>query len=93
MVRKKYCLVHRLVANAFIPNPENKRCINHKDGNKKNNNINNLEWVSYSENMKHAYRTGLAIPPQTWLGKFGKSHPMSKPINQYTLQGKNYKII
>jgi len=51
--------VHRLVGLAFIPNPENKRVINHKDGNKLNNNIDNLEWATDSENLQHAYNTGL----------------------------------
>ena len=55
--RKKF-KVHRLVAIAFIPNKYNKPLINHKDGNKKNNNIDNLEWVTHSENVKHAYDNG-----------------------------------
>lgn len=58
---KKY-LVHRLVAERYIPNPNNLPCINHKDGNKLNNNVDNLEWCSYSENNAHALKNGLRKP-------------------------------
>lgn len=58
--KRKY--IHRLVAQAFIPNQKNYPCVNHKDGDKSNNKSENLEWCSYSENNKHAFRTNLRKP-------------------------------
>lgn len=57
--------VHRLVAETFLPNPDNKRTVNHIDGDKSNNHISNLEWNTMSENISHAYRTGLKRRPDT----------------------------
>lgn len=57
--KRKVVLVHRLVANAFIPNRESGMEINHLDGDKTNNTVENLEWVTTSENVLHAYATGL----------------------------------
>ena len=51
--------VHRIVAKSFLKTSKNKLVVNHKDGNKQNNNISNLEWVTSSENQKHAYQNNL----------------------------------
>ena len=65
MNNKAYCRkVHRLVIEAFTPNPDNLPCINHIDCNKLNNHIDNLEWCTYQANMQHAVRTGLTHPHQ-----------------------------
>jgi len=52
-------LLHRAVAETFIPNPKNKKTVNHIDGDKTNNHVSNLEWSTSSENMQHAFSTGL----------------------------------
>lgn len=74
--KQKYHSVHRLLAMAFIPNPESKPEVNHKDGNKKNNNLSNLEWVTKSENRKHAYDIGIqksgTIGEKHWNSKLNK---------------------
>ena len=78
--RKSY-LIHRLVALYFIPNPENKLQVNHKDKNKLNNHYSNLEWVTPKENMKHHYENGgIKRNNQTYKGKFGKDHNRSIAI-------------
>lgn len=80
----KMMKVHTIVANTFIPNPDNKRTVNHIDGNKLNNNVSNLEWATYSENLKHAHKIGLKIP--SWKGKFGADHCRSKRVVQMDKQ-------
>ena len=56
-------MVHRFVAKAFIPNPNNYPVVNHIDGNKTNNNVKNLEWCTSLMNLHHAYKTGLMRDP------------------------------
>ena len=73
--------VHQFVAYAFIPNPLNKPQVNHKDGNKLNNNVCNLEWCTASENRQHAYDTGLQTK------RYGIYNDKSKKVNQYDLNG------
>lgn len=73
-----YFRVHKLVALAFLPNPDNKLEINHKNGIKHDNRLENLEWATRSENAQHSYDTGLQKPPHT--GRTGALHPSSKLI-------------
>lgn len=69
--RKKF-YVHRLVAIAFIPNPKSYEQVNHKDGNKSNNKVDNLEWCTQKENLMHAFRTGLNTPTIENLIRFDR---------------------
>lgn len=69
-------LVHRLVAEFYVPNPEQRQVVNHKDGNKKNNHKDNLEWITLSENTQHALEFGLRTfnprkgGKRDWRGRF-----------------------
>lgn len=80
--KPKTASVHRLVAEAFLMPVEGKNYVNHKDGDKTNNKVENLEWCTARENTIHSFITGLQINPK------GKNNPLSKIVYQFTLDNK-----
>lgn len=71
--KKKNTRVHRVIAKTFIKNTNNKPCVNHKDGDKTNNHVDNLEWCTHKENSKHAVKTNLIL-----TGEDSKSSKLTK---------------
>lgn len=83
-------MVHRLVAETFIKNPESKPQVNHIDGNVHNNSVENLEWVTNAENTQHAYDTKLNIKKQLPIEYKGEIKSLRKWCRELDL---NYKVI
>lgn len=83
---KKNFFVHRLVALAFLENPENKKTVNHKNGIKDDNRLQNLEWCTQKENNIHARENGL-IKYSHLKNRIGKNNPLSKSVIQLDLNG------
>lgn len=89
--KTKLFTMHRLLAIHFIPNPENKREVNHIDGNKLNYQLSNLEWATPSENMKHCYRAGLS----NGTYKSGYNHRLRKLSREavaYIIEQRKHKL-
>lgn len=75
--------IHRLVAITHIPNPKRLPQVNHKNGIKTDNRVENLEWCTMAYNNLHSYRTGLKKHHRCWLGKSGYNHNKSMEVIQY----------
>lgn len=80
--KARYDSIHRLVAETFIPNPKNLTEVNHKDGNKLNNTVENLEWTTRTQNQIHAYRIGLRKTTQKQIEASKRNIQIARKYNQ-----------
>lgn len=94
--KKKQCYLHRLIATHFIDNPKNLPQVNHIDGNKLNNSMDNLEWVTVQENTIHAYENGLinhiSGKEHPNYGKFGSDSKKAKKVKSINIKTGKEKI-
>lgn len=80
--KRKQIRIHRAVAENFIPNPNNYPAVNHIDGNKQNNRLDNLEWCTYKHNAEHAHKAGLSASKEVLM----YASPKRKPIRAINLK-------
>ena len=80
--------IHRLVAEAFIPNPDNKREVDHIDNNKSNNDVSNLRWVTHKENQNNEItRAKMLVDTSKYVSQKGSDNPFSRRVKMYSLRG------
>lgn len=91
-IYKKTFTLHRLIALTFLENPENKQQVNHKDGNKLNNKVENLEWCSNSENQKHKFEIGLGNNFTRKIGQYDLKSNFIKEFKSITCAAKEMGI-
>lgn len=89
--RNKNWQIHRLVAEYFLSNPEGKKYVNHKDGNKHNNCVDNLEWVTAKENIKHAVDNGLLVLLEKNNGNIKYTNNQVKEVYKRVNGGMTYR--
>lgn len=90
-IDEKKFWVHRIVADAFIPNPQNKPCVDHINTIREDNRVENLQWTTYKENCNNPITNNRQKENAAMLGKFGSEHPKAKEIVQLTLNGRFVK--